>query len=66
MLEMNNIFNLRRLPLLADAVLSKLPVDHNQRSSWEEAFSNLNYVVAQCNEGARRAGQRAELKALER
>ncbi|XP_033231680.1 uncharacterized protein LOC117182685 [Belonocnema kinseyi] len=55
-----------RLPLLADAVLSKLPMDHQERASWERVLSNLSYVVAECNEGARAASQLIEMEALAR
>ncbi|XP_017762307.1 PREDICTED: uncharacterized protein LOC108552329 [Eufriesea mexicana] len=55
-----------RLPLLADAVLSKLPVEHDDRSHWERILSNLSYVVAECNEGARAAAKEIEMENLAR
>ncbi|XP_015594715.1 uncharacterized protein LOC107267462 isoform X1 [Cephus cinctus] len=55
-----------RLPLLADAVLSKLPTEHTERSVWESVLARLTQVVADCNEGARVAGQRVEMDALAR
>lgn len=58
--------SLRRLPLLADAVLSKLSMDHSDRASWEQVLSILSNVVAECNEGARAAAQEAEMEALAR
>lgn len=57
---------IHRLPLLADAVLSKLPMNHAERSAWEKALSYLSYVVVECNEGARIVGQRIEMDALMR
>lgn len=62
---MMNLFFFR-LPLLADAVLSKLTMDHQERASWERVLSNLSYVVAECNEGARAASQLIEMEALAR
>ncbi|EZA54358.1 Ephexin-1 [Ooceraea biroi] len=55
-----------RLPLLADAVLSKLSMGNPDRASWENVLSTLSNVVAECNEGARAAAQEAELEALAR
>lgn len=55
-----------RLPLLADAVLSKLPVEHDDRTHWEKILSNLSYVVAECNEGARAAAKEIEMENLAR
>ncbi|XP_020299694.1 uncharacterized protein LOC109863683 isoform X2 [Pseudomyrmex gracilis] len=55
-----------RLPLLADAILSKLSMDHSDRASWEQVLSTLSNVVAECNEGARAAAQEAEIEALAR
>lgn len=55
-----------RLPLLADAVLSKLSMGSPDRASWEKVLSTLSNVVAECNEGARAAAQEAELEALAR
>lgn len=56
----------RRLPLLADAVLSKLSMESLDRASWEQVLSSLGNVVAECNEGARTATQEAEMEALAR
>ncbi|XP_031369102.1 uncharacterized protein LOC102671140 isoform X4 [Apis dorsata] len=53
-----------RLPLLADAILSKLPVEHNDRPHWEQVLSSLSYVVAECNEGARAAAKEIEMENL--
>lgn len=53
-----------RLPLLADAVLSKLSMEHVDRSIWESVLSSLSYVVAECNEGARAAAKEAEMELL--
>lgn len=56
-----------RLPLLADAVLSKLSSDSKEeRTCWECVLSQLSQVVMECNEGARAAGRLAEMEALER
>ncbi|XP_011633265.1 uncharacterized protein LOC105424636 isoform X2 [Pogonomyrmex barbatus] len=55
-----------RLPLLADAVLSKLSMGNSDRISWEKVLSTLSDVVADCNEGARAAIQEAEMEALAR
>ncbi|XP_076392886.1 ephexin isoform X2 [Megachile rotundata] len=55
-----------RLPLLADAVLSKLPIEHVDRPQWERVLSGLSYVVAECNEGARVAAKEAEMESLAR
>ncbi|XP_014482404.1 PREDICTED: uncharacterized protein LOC106748424 isoform X2 [Dinoponera quadriceps] len=55
-----------RLPLLADAILSKLSMGSSDRASWEQVLSNLSNVVAECNEGARTAAQEAEMEALAR
>lgn len=55
-----------RLPLLADAVVSKLSADHPERISWENVLSSLSYVVTRCNEGARQAERRNEMEALAR
>ncbi|XP_034940808.1 uncharacterized protein Exn isoform X2 [Chelonus insularis] len=53
-----------RLPLLADAVLSKLSTDHEERLNWEKVLSVLSKVVTDCNEGARIAGRLIEMKML--
>ncbi|XP_066591175.1 uncharacterized protein Exn [Prorops nasuta] len=53
-----------RLPLLADAVLSKLSIEHEERPLWEKVLSNFSYIVAECNEGARLASQIAEMESL--
>ncbi|XP_011687123.1 PREDICTED: uncharacterized protein LOC105449558 [Wasmannia auropunctata] len=55
-----------RLPLLADAILSKLSMGNSDRMSWEKVLSTLSNVVAECNEGARAAAQEAEMEALSR
>ncbi|XP_043465349.1 putative E3 ubiquitin-protein ligase protein PFF1365c [Leptopilina heterotoma] len=55
-----------RLPLLADAVLSKIPMNHQERASWERVLSHLSFVVAECNEGARAASQLIEMETLAR
>ncbi|XP_018406089.1 PREDICTED: uncharacterized protein LOC108782329 [Cyphomyrmex costatus] len=55
-----------RLPLLADAILSKLSMGNSDRMSWEKVLSTLSNVVAECNEGARAAAQEAEMEALAR
>ncbi|XP_076757869.1 ephexin isoform X2 [Xylocopa sonorina] len=55
-----------RLPLLADAVLSKLPIEHDDRCQWERVLSSLNYVVGECNEGARAAVKEMEIENLAR
>ncbi|XP_043270705.1 uncharacterized protein Exn [Venturia canescens] len=56
-----------RLPLLVDAVLSKLSAENKEeRKRWEIALSQLGQVVMECNEGARVAGRFAETEALER
>ncbi|XP_072745252.1 uncharacterized protein Exn [Anoplolepis gracilipes] len=55
-----------RLPLLADAVVSKLSIGNVDRASWEKVLSTLSNVVAECNEGARAAAQEAEMEALAR
>ncbi|XP_018304984.1 uncharacterized protein Exn [Mycetomoellerius zeteki] len=55
-----------RLPLLADAILSKLSMGNSDRIFWEKVLSTLSNVVAECNEGARAAAQEAEMEALAR
>ncbi|XP_029171875.1 uncharacterized protein LOC114941151 isoform X2 [Nylanderia fulva] len=55
-----------RLPLLADAVVSKLSIGNSDRATWEKVLSTLSNVVAECNEGARAAAQEAEMEALAR
>ncbi|XP_014609615.1 PREDICTED: uncharacterized protein LOC106789693 isoform X3 [Polistes canadensis] len=55
-----------RLPLLADAVLSKLSIENTDRSSWEKVLSTFTYVVSECNEGARAAAQEAEMEMITR
>lgn len=55
-----------RLPLLADAILSKLSMGNSDRMSWEKVLSTLSNVVAECNEGARAAAQEAEMETLAR
>ncbi|XP_076648849.1 ephexin isoform X2 [Halictus rubicundus] len=55
-----------RLPLLADAVLSKLPIEHPDRPRWETVLSSLSFVVAECNEGARAAAKEVEMESLAR
>ncbi|XP_011303817.1 uncharacterized protein Exn isoform X2 [Fopius arisanus] len=55
-----------RLPLLADAVLSKLSTDHDERLHWERVVSVLGGVVTECNEGARTAGRQIEMETLAR
>ncbi|KOC62561.1 Ephexin-1, partial [Habropoda laboriosa] len=55
-----------RLPLLADAVLSKLPIEHADKSQWERVLSRFSHVVAECNEGARAAAKEIEMENLAR
>ncbi|XP_025163232.1 uncharacterized protein LOC105188492 [Harpegnathos saltator] len=55
-----------RLPLLADAIVSKLSMGSLDRASWEQVLSSLSNVVAECNEGARTAAQETEMEALAR
>ncbi|XP_046601281.1 uncharacterized protein LOC107220363 [Neodiprion lecontei] len=55
-----------RLPLLADAVLTKLGSDHPERTLWENVLASLSRVVTECNEGARAAGRQVEMEALAR
>ncbi|KAF7384864.1 hypothetical protein HZH66_011950 [Vespula vulgaris] len=55
-----------RLPLLADAVLSKLSMESTDRSSWEKVLSTFSYVASECNEGARAAAQEAEMETITR
>ncbi|XP_076634952.1 ephexin isoform X2 [Colletes latitarsis] len=55
-----------RLPLLADAVVSRLPIEHADRRHWETVLTSLSYVVAECNEGARAAATEAEMECLTR
>ncbi|XP_078046429.1 ephexin isoform X2 [Augochlora pura] len=55
-----------RLPLLTDAVLSKLSIEHSDRPRWETVLSTLSYVVAECNEGARAAAKEVEMENLTR
>ncbi|XP_053997668.1 uncharacterized protein LOC128886632 [Hylaeus anthracinus] len=55
-----------RLPLLADAVVSRLPIEHADRRHWETVLSSLSNVVAECNEGARAAAQEVEMECLAR
>lgn len=53
-----------RLPLLADAVLSKLSTEHEERLQWEKVLSILSKVVMECNEAARMAGRQIEMENL--
>ncbi|XP_017892898.1 uncharacterized protein LOC108632688 isoform X2 [Ceratina calcarata] len=55
-----------RLPLLADAVLSKLSPEREDRSDWEKVLSTLNYIVVECNESARVAVKAIEIENLAR
>ncbi|GAB1869338.1 Ephexin-1 [Camponotus japonicus] len=55
-----------RLPLLADAIVSKLSIGNSDRACWEKVLSTLSNVVAECNEGARAVIQEAEMEALAR
>ncbi|CAK9828770.1 NGEF [Anthophora retusa] len=55
-----------RLPLLVDAVLSKLPIEHADKSQWERVLSRFSHVVAACNEGARAAAKEIEMENLAR
>ncbi|KAJ8675473.1 hypothetical protein QAD02_011259 [Eretmocerus hayati] len=55
-----------RLPLLADAVLSKLPSGNEERLCWERVLSSLSSIVGKCNEGARLAERRNQMDALAR
>lgn len=61
-----DVYTTFRLPLLADAVLSKIPMNHQERASWERVLSHLSFVVAECNEGARAASQLIEMETLAR
>ncbi|KAL7293794.1 hypothetical protein TKK_0012856 [Trichogramma kaykai] len=55
-----------RLPLLADAVLSRLSVEHPERLKWELVLASLSHTVFKCNEAARLAERRNEIEALSR
>ncbi|CAB0028771.1 unnamed protein product [Trichogramma brassicae] len=55
-----------RLPLLADAVLSRLSVEHPERLKWELVLASLSHTVFKCNEAARLAERRNEIDALSR
>ncbi|CAK9798682.1 NGEF [Anthophora quadrimaculata] len=55
-----------RLPLLVDAVLSKLPIEHADKSQWELVLSRFSHIVAACNEGARAAAKEIEMENLAR
>ncbi|XP_044008400.1 ephexin-1 [Aphidius gifuensis] len=53
-----------RLPLLADAVLSKLSTDHIEREDWEKVLAVLGKIVRDCNEAARNTGRIVDIENL--
>ncbi|XP_055686129.1 uncharacterized protein LOC129791767 isoform X2 [Lutzomyia longipalpis] len=55
-----------RLPLLIDAVLSKLKQDDDEYDSWKMTLAILNKIVAQCNEAANRSEQAYEMQYISR
>uniref|UniRef100_A0A1L8DM52 Putative guanine nucleotide exchange factor tim n=1 Tax=Nyssomyia neivai TaxID=330878 RepID=A0A1L8DM52_9DIPT len=55
-----------RLPLLIDAVLSKLKPDDDEYDSWKMTLAILNKIVAQCNEAANRSEQAYEMQYISR
>lgn len=55
-----------RLPLLVDAVLSKLKTDDDEFGSWKMTLAILNKIVSQCNEAAKRSAQSHEMEVLSR
>ncbi|KAG4069581.1 hypothetical protein HA402_002644 [Bradysia odoriphaga] len=55
-----------RLPLLVDAVLSKLKTDDDEFDSWKMTLAILNKIVSQCNEAANRCEQAYEMEILSR
>lgn len=55
-----------RLPLLVDAVLSKLKTDDDEFGSWKMTLAILNKIVSQCNEAAKRSAQSYEMEVLSR
>ncbi|GAB0098227.1 LOW QUALITY PROTEIN: rho guanine nucleotide exchange factor 16 [Sergentomyia squamirostris] len=55
-----------RLPLLIDAVLSKLKMDDDEYDSWKMTLAILNKIVAQCNEAANRSEQAYEMQYISR
>jgi neuronal guanine nucleotide exchange factor len=55
-----------RLPLLIDAVLSKLTADDDEFEGWKLTLAILNKIVSQCNEAAKRCQQMMELETISR
>lgn len=55
-----------RLPLLIDAVLSKLKMDDDEYDNWKMTLAILNKIVAQCNDAANRSEQAYEMQYISR
>lgn len=55
-----------RLPLLIDAVLSKLQPDDDEYENWKVTLAMLNKIVAQCNEAAHKCEQVYEMQYISR
>lgn len=55
-----------RLPLLVDAVVSRLKPDDDEFASWKLTLAILNKIVGQCNDAANRSAQSYEMEVLSR
>lgn len=55
-----------RLPLLIDAVLSKLTADDDEYENWRVTLATLNRIVSQCNEAAHKCEQVYEMQYISR
>ncbi|XP_055909963.1 uncharacterized protein LOC129944511 [Eupeodes corollae] len=53
-----------RLPLLIDAVFSKVQPDDDEYDNWKLTLAILNKIVAQCNEAANRCEQAYEIERI--
>lgn len=53
-----------RLPLLIDAVFSKVQPDDDEYESWKLTLAILNKIVGQCNEAANRCEQAYEIERI--
>ncbi|XP_055384121.1 putative uncharacterized protein DDB_G0282133 [Condylostylus longicornis] len=53
-----------RLPLLIDAVFSKVKTDDSEYESWKMTLAILNKIVLQCNEAANRCEQAYEIERI--
>lgn len=55
-----------RLPLLIDAVLSKLKADDDEYENWKMTLALLSKIVSQCNEAAHKCEQIYEMQYISR